>query len=432
VGSVVLTVLSLTIVPALLSYYPRNVSRFSPLSRLDLPAFFERLSRYSIRNARKMILFWGGVTAVFAIFSVQLVVDSNPVLYFKDGFWFRDAVNFVEERGSGGAVYEIVVRGKGEDSIKTVEYMRDLDKLTQYLAKDAPGDFRNVYSLSTILRNINRSMHGDDPAYHVLPEDDATVAQYLLLYSLSVPVGQDINDRMNIDNSATRVTIVRPIVSTRDGRRNMDAIQAWADQNLTNVKAEFTGRDVLYTNMGNNITDSLIKSLGFDVLTILPLLILMFRTVTAGIVSVFVNVGPLVIVLGLMGLLGITLDVGTLMVAALGLGIAVDDTVHLLAHYFKNRRAGEPAGEAAVKTMRHVGAPATLTTLTLTIGFLVFLGAEFEPNFFFGLLISVVVALALLADLTLAPALLNLIDGFRDAKRAAREPQSPIDLVKAS
>jgi predicted RND superfamily exporter protein len=419
VGSTILTILSLTVVPALLTFYPKKASRFSPLTRFNLAAGFARLGRYAVENSRKVIIVWLGATALFAMFIPNVVVDSNPALYFKPGFWFRDAVDFVEQRGSGGAVYEIVVRGAGEDSVKTVEYMRDLDRLTQYLQAEAPGDFRNVYSLATILRNINRSMHADDPAYHVIPEDNATIAQYLLLYSLSVPVGQDINDRVNVANSASRITVVRPLVSTRDGRRNMDAITAWSERNLEHAKVEFTGRDVLYTNMGNNVTDSLIKSLGFDVLTILPLLILMFRSFTAGIVSVFANVGPLVIVLGFMAMSGIMLDVGTLMVAALGLGIAVDDTVHLLAHYFKYRRSGTAPAPAAIGTMTHIGTPAALTTLTLTIAFLVFLGAQFEPNFYFGLLISAVITLALLADITLTPALLYFIDSRRERRSAA-------------
>jgi len=419
VGSVVLTLLALTVVPALLSYYPKRARR-SLSVRFNFSSMFQRLGRFAVANAKKVILVWVALTALFAIFVPLLVVDSNPVLYFKPSYWFRDSIDFIEKRGSGGAVYEIVVRGNGADSIKTVEYMRDLDKLTQYLSKEAPGNFRNVYSLSTIVRNINRSMHADDPAFHTIPSDSSEIAQYLLLYSLSVPVGQDINDRMNVNNSASRITVVRPLVSTRTSREIIDKIDVWAAKNLTHVKIEFTGRDVLYTNMGNNITESLIASLGFDVLTILPLLLLMFRSLTASAVSVLANVGPLIIVLGLMGVFGIMLDVGTLMVAALGLGIAIDDTVHLLSHYFKYRREGKRPDDAAVSTMAHIGTPAVATTLTLMCSFLVFLAADFQPNFYFGILISLVIMLALLADLTLTPALLYWIDSKLEARRAPK------------
>lgn len=425
VGSLVLTLLSISVVPVLLSFYPKSVGR-SPLLRLNLSHGFGRLGEWVVKRRKAVILVWVSITAAFACLTPLLTVDSNPSLYFQEGYWFRDSINFMEQRGSGAAVYEIVVRGQGAESVKTVEYMQELDRLSTYLAQEAPGDFRHVYSLSTIVRNINRSMHGDDPAYHVIPASGNAISQYLLLYSLSVPVGQDINDRINVDNSASRITVVRPLVSTRASRDNMDRISAWAAENLKHVSLEFTGRDVLYTNMGNNLTSSLLASLGFDVLVIIPVLLLMFRSTTAGIVVVFCNVGPLIIVLGLMGWAGIMLDVGTLMVAALGLGIAVDDTVHLLAHYFRRRRQGEAPAQASVHTMQHIGTPALVTTLTLACAFMVFLGADFKPNFYFGMLISLVVVLALLADLTLTPALLTSIDSWRAARagrRAARRPQ---------
>jgi predicted RND superfamily exporter protein len=231
---------------------------------------------------------------------------------------------------------------------------------------------------------------------------------------------------MNVDGSASRITVIRPLVSTKVSRHNIDAIEGWAAQHLHEVKIEFTGRDVLYTNMGNNLTDSMASSMLWDMVVILPLLVLMFRTATASIVSIFANVGPLVIVMGWMALAGINLDVGTLMVAGLGLGIAVDDTVHLLANYYIERRAGARADAAAVRTMAHMGTPAALTTLTLSLSFLVFAGADFLPNLYFGLLISLVIGFALLADLTLTPALLSWIDGCRDPAPGSAPASAPV------
>jgi predicted RND superfamily exporter protein len=422
VGSCILTLLTLTVVPAALSFYPARAPR-SPFLMYDLSKLFRRLGQWVIDRPRRVIASWVAVVAVAAACMPMLVVDSNPTGYFAKDHWFRHSIDFMQERGSGGAVYEIVVRGQGPDAIKTAAYMRDLEKLTQYLSKEAPGDFRNVYSLSTIVRNINRSLHDDDDGFHVVPQRDDEVAQYLMLYTLSVPVGQDINDRMNVDASASRITVIRPLVSTKRSREIIDTIEAWAASNLSSAKIEFTGRDVLYTNMGNNLTDSMGRSILWDIAVLLPLLLVMFRTVTAGIVSVFANVGPLIIVMGFMALAHVNLDVGTLMVASLGLGIAVDDTVHLLAHYFRYRKEGAKAGEAALGTLGHMGTAATITTITLALSFLVFMKAEFVPNFYFGVLISMVIGLALLADLTLTPALLSWLDGRRDAKAEARVRQ---------
>jgi hypothetical protein len=409
-GSVFLTFLSLTLVPAILSYYPSKL-RASPIAMMGLSTKLRNIGAWSVERPKATIMTWSIIIIAAAALIPSVKVDSNPTLYFKEGYWFRDAINFMEQKGSGGAVYEIVVRGNGEDAIKTAEYMQDLEKLTNYLEKESPGDFRSVYSLSTIVKNINRSMHGDDPQHHTLPTDAATIAQYLLLYSLSVPVGQDLNDRMNVDSSASRITVVRPLVSTKRSREIIDSISTWATTHLTHVKIEFTGRDVLYTNMGNNLTDSMLSSIIYDILVVIPLLLLMFRSKTAGVVSVFANVGPLIIVVGFMGLSGIMLDVGTLMVACLGLGIAVDDTVHLLSHYYKYRAQNQPAKTATLNTIQHIGAPATMTTITLMCSFLVFMMADFNPNFYFGLLISMIIFLALVADLTLTPSLLTWLDG---------------------
>ena len=410
VGSVFLTFLSLTLVPAILSFYPAKL-RSSPIAMVGLSTKLRNIGAWSVERPKATIMSWALIIIAAAALIPSVKVDSNPTLYFKEGYWFRDAINFMEQKGSGGAVYEIVVRGNGDDAIKTVEYMQDLEKLTNYLENDSPGDFRSVYSLSTILKNINRSMHGDDQQQHKLPTDAETIAQYLLLYSLSVPVGQDLNDRMNVDSSASRITVVRPLVSTKRSREIIDSIAAWAATNLTHVKIEFTGRDVLYTNMGNNLTNSMLSSIIYDILVVIPLLLLMFRSKTAGIVSVFANVGPLIIVVGFMGLSGIMLDVGTLMVACLGLGIAVDDTVHLLSHYYKYRAQNQPAKTATLNTIQHIGAPAAMTTITLMCSFLVFMMADFSPNFYFGLLISMIIFLALVADLTLTPSLLTWLDG---------------------
>jgi uncharacterized protein len=430
-GSLIMMLLAITIVPALLSYCPARPHRALP-QRFQFARLFARLGRLAIAHPKRTILAWLAVTALFAAFAPFLVVDSNPVRYFKSGHWFRDSIDFLEHQGSGASAYEIVVRGARPESIKTVEYMQDLDRFSQYLRHSAPGEFRNVYSLSSILRSMNRALHGDDPDYYRLPDSDEAIAQYMLLYSLSVPVGMDINDRMNVDNSATRITIVRPVVSTRTSRENIDLIVQWAEQNLKHVEVEFTGRDVLYTNMGNNVTDSLIQSLTFDVLTIVPLLFLMFRSFYAGTISVFANVGPLIIIVGVMGAGGILLDVGTLMVASLGLGIAVDDTVHLLAQFYRHRRAGAGAADAITHTLAEVGTPATVTTLALMMSFLVFLMADFMPNFYFGILISLVVLLALLADLTLTPAMLYWLYRKRAPAPAAQDAGVSVPAKAAS
>jgi len=422
-GTLVVAVLALTAVPALLSFYPerprRSLDRFLG-ARRRLHGF----GQWVVRHARPIILVWTGVGLV-AIAGLPLAaVDSNPVGYFKPHYWFSQSVNFLEEQGSGGAVYEIAVRGKGPESVKSVSYMADLDRLSRYLLTEAPGEYANVYSLSTVLRNINRALHDDDPAFHVLPTSDEAIAQYLLLYTLSVPVGQDINDRINVDYSASRLTVIRALTPTQESRRNIDAISAWAADNLRNVSIEFTGRDVLYTNMGNNVSTSLLRSLAFTITLVTLVITVLFRSVRIGLVSLIPNALPLVLILGLMGLGGILLDVGTIMVASIGFGIAVDDTIHFLTHYRAERNSGSDTGAAVAATLERIGIPISATTLVLATAFLVFLMADFMPNFYFGLLLSLLLVFALAADLTLTPSMLHWLES-RKARSATPDQSAP-------
>jgi predicted RND superfamily exporter protein len=414
-GTMIMFLLTVTLAPAVLTFFPdRKKAQAGWEPRSDGP--LRKVGAFVVRRPGRVVLAWVAIAAVAGGFVHLLHVDSDPVNYFRAGYWFRQSVDFIEREGSGAAVYEIVVRGKGADAVKSSAYMRDLDRLERYLREEAPGDFVAAFSVAGVLRKMNMALHGDDPAHDAIPDDDDAVTQYLFLYSLSVPVGQDLNDRINVDGSATRLTVVRHLVSTRTSRRNIDAIMAWAQANLEEVQVEFTGRDVLYTNMGNNITVGLINSFSLAVFSIMLVMFAAFRSLKFALVGFVVNVLPLVVTMGLMGSFGITLDMGTIMVADLGLGIAVDDTIHFLGHYRRRLRSGASSRVAIEEMLGEVGKPILLTTVVLVGSFLVFVFANFMPNFYFGVLISVMIVIALLAELSLTPAILYLWDRRREVR----------------
>jgi len=431
-GTLLILLMTLILLPALLSLFPEK----SPRPVFD-SLWFKRLLAgllgACLERPRRVVLGWCAFIAVFAAFLPQVTVDSNPVSYFRSSFWFSQSVHFLEEKGSGGAVYELVVRGDGPDSVKTVEYVKDLDAFTAYLSTQAPGGFSNVTSVSTILKNINRALHQGDEAWHVLPGDRDQIAQYLFLYGLSVPVGQDLNDRINVDNSATRVTVIRALVPTRVSRENMDIISDWAKRNLKHVRVEFTGRDVLYTNMGNYVADNLIQSFAWSVLMVTVMIGFIYRSWTLGLVSTLPNILPLAVALGVMGMTGIYLDVGTIMVASIGYGIAVDDSIHFFSHYWGARKAGRSAREAVAETFSEVGISITFTTVVLTLSFCIFLLGDFMPNFYKGVLLSVFLVVALASNLSITPAVLCLLDKARvrrSAKAAANNPAEAVEEAR--
>lgn len=412
-ASMIIVLLTITLVPVLLSYYPDvKKTEKNGVTRVNILGLVTRLSHWVVRNSKQVVMGSAMVSLIFIAFIPNVVIDSNPSKYFSKDFWFSQSIDFLETRGSGGAVYEIVVRGRDAEAVKTVAYMQDLEKLTNYLKSGAPTQYANVSSLSGVVSSINRSLHSDDSQFYKVPLTDEEIAQYLLLYTLSVPQGQSINDRLNVDYSASRVTVIRPLVGSQQSRADIDAIMAWSRQNLHHVSIEFTGRDVLYTNMGNNVSDSLIRSLLFAVVIVTLLIMIIFRSLKAALVSLIPNLLPIAFVVGFMSMSNIMLDVGTIMVVSVGLGIAVDDTIHFLSHYFRATREGKSSGAAITETLTSIIVPITVTTISLASAFLIFMMADFMPNYYFGLLIAMVLSIALIADVTLLPALLYQLDKY--------------------
>ncbi|AJR05685.1 hypothetical protein C9J03_00825 [Photobacterium gaetbulicola] len=409
-GTLVLSVLFLTLMPIILSLYPKKPSKRLTKANYLNGQGFVRLSKW-INYRQKGVLTLGAVAALIAAICVPSIkIDTLTSEYFSDNYWFKQAINFIEKEGSGAAVFEILIHSEKPGDVATKQYMDQLSYFTDYLTEEAPGGFTSVYSLSTIIKNINRAMNQNDPTYHVIPEDDQTIAQYLFLYSLSVPVGMDINDRINISESSSRITVIRPLLSTNQSRLDMKEIHDWVENNLTGIDIEFTGRDVLYTNMGNNIAMTFVKSLGVALVGITLLIAVMYRSVKYAILSLIPNVFPLVVVVAVMVIFEVRLNVGTVMVASLALGIAVDDTIHFLNHYLASKKAAFTTQESIENTLKLIGYPIFSTTAVLILSFLTFILANFNPNLYFGLLLSVGIFVAFISDAFLLPAVLLRFD----------------------
>jgi predicted RND superfamily exporter protein len=180
--------------------------------------------------------------------------------------------------------------------------------------------------------------------------------------------------------------------------------EAWATLRLT-------GKHYLFMNMMERFTDTLVSSLALALLAITLVIGLVFRSVRIALVSIVPNVLPLVIPLALLGLLGISLDGPAVIVATIALGVCVDDTIHLITKFRAALAAGMSAEEATADAFRQVGAALTWTSLTLVVGFAVLTLSDFRPNMLTGALGAAMVALAWVADLLVAPALLQLVFG---------------------
>jgi hypothetical protein len=201
--------------------------------------------------------------------------------------------------------------------------------------------------------------------------------------------------------------------------RAMDEIALFAEAALPEgVSAELTGVVPMITTMDRYLLVTFIKSFAMALAIIGVIMSLNFRSIRLGALSMIPNTIPIIAILGIMGFLKIDLSPATVTVAAISLGIAVDDTIHYMHRYLRSiERGAEPpvAGGLATTT---VGRAMIYTTLTLGAGFIVMVVSDFGPTRLFGLLSALCILLALLCDLFLLPALLIKFEPWLRARRS--------------
>jgi predicted RND superfamily exporter protein len=201
VGIFAAWIFSLTVLPAAISLLPYRVKEKQG-AEWSVRAM-DRLSEFVIRRYRGLLVGVGLPTLVLIAFIPTLDFNDQWVQYFDERIEFRvDSDKAQEHFGLYPIEYSIPANGPG--GISEPEYLANLERLTDFMREQAL--VTHVYSISDIMKRLNRNMHADDDGFYSIPSDRELSAQYLLLYELSLPYGLDLNDRINIDKSATRVT----------------------------------------------------------------------------------------------------------------------------------------------------------------------------------------------------------------------------------
>jgi hypothetical protein len=263
------------------------------------------------------------------------------------------------------------------------------------------------------MKRLNKNMHGDDESYYKIPDDRDLSAQYLLLYEMSLPYGLDLNNQINIDKSATRMTATLKTVSSNNLINLENRAQEWLSNNTQHIaNANGSGTSIMFANIGKRNISSMLMGTTVALILISIVLIFALRSIKIGLVSLVPNLVPAAMGFGLWGLLVGEIGLSLSIVASMSLGIVVDDTVHFLSKYLRARREKGLSSEDAVRyAFRTVGKALVITSVVLVAGFLILATSSFELNSGMGLLTAIVIAFALFADFLLLPSILMKIEG---------------------
>ena len=411
-------VYSMTLLPALLSLLPLRAPRvrrgrvvfFAPVD-IERPGFFDRFGVFVVAR-RKFLLWFVTLLAVALVMGIpRIELTDNWTRYFDERYEFRRDTDFVIKNLTGMETLEYSLNARREGGITDPDYLRAVDAFAGWY-REQP-EVGHVQAIPDIMKRLNKNMHGDDPAFHRLPVDSALAAQYLLLYELSLPFGNDLNNRIDVAKSATRMTVVVRSLSSQ-AQRELDArAQAWLRANAPALATEASGVSIVFAHLSQRNIESMLRGTIIAMALISFILIGVFKSVRLGLVSLVPNFLPAAMAFGLWGYLVGRVGLAGSVVTAMAFGIIVDDTIHFLSRYLKARREGLLAPQAVRAAFRTVGRALWTTTAILSLGFLVFASSGFELSWALGLLITITIVFALLADFLLLPPLLMAIDRKR-------------------
>ncbi len=394
---------SITFIPAVMAVIPnakpivglKNGSgEHHPLDRLMfiISDFVTRMP--------KVIIFSAVIIAITVSMGVFLIkVDTNPVNFYSSKAPVAKSVGLVNRYFGGNTTISVVAQG----DIKDPSILRQIDNLELVLRKQP--DVGTTVSIARVIKKMNKVMHDGEQAYYRIPSTRNAVAQYLLLYSMSGD--PDDFDRM-VDYPYRHAQLIARI-NTLSTSKIADVVEFTRDYIKEHKGSPFTivgGFATLYDDMMNVIIKGQIQSLSLSLVVIALLVTLLFRSFVAGMLASLTLGLAISFLFGLMGFLGINLDLATAVLSSLMIGVGVDYTIHYMWHYREERLAGKSPVDATKATFTSVGRGIVFNALSVIIGFVVLLISAFLPVRFFGFLVVVTISACLVGALVVLPSLL--------------------------
>jgi len=428
--------LTFLIFPVLLMQMPKAMPNTSFESRFALTKIFADLTE----RHGKSILFISVAALILSIAgAAKLNVENSFIDYFRESTEIYQGMKLIDQQLGGTTPLDLVVNlEQSEEEVQqantevkvevelededefdafeeefeesagkaqywfTTEKMERIENIHDYL--NGLEQTGKVLSLATMLK-IGKTLNSGEPL------DDFMLA--LLYNELPERFRKIIMDPyVSVENNEARF-YVRIRDSEPNLRRNELLKQIQHDLkdklDIPEGKWQLTNLLVLYNNMLQSLFKSQILTLGVVIVLFLVMFIFLFRSIIIALIAIFPNVLSIGVVLGFMGWMGIPLDMMTITIAAISVGIAVDNTIHYI-HRFRFEFAKDRNYLAAMhRSHESIGYAMYYTSITIIIGFSILVLSKFIPSIYFGLLTGLAMLIALVAALTLLPQLLIVL-----------------------
>ena len=364
-----------------------------------------KLGRFSIKNYKRLLVIVPVISCFLMAFIPLNKTNDNPLEFYSERYTTSAADSkWISQRigGTFPVSYELNSQGIVSDP----EFLREVDKFSEWLASNK--EVLHVSSLSKIMKNLNKTLHGKQEEWNIIPTEPDLSAQYLFFYEMSLPYGLDLTNSISQNKESIKLVASLKELGSLEYREFAKKVENYASQNMPEDMVSIgTGTRPIFAFMSNMLITQLTYALGIGIVLITATIILFFRSLRYGMLTSVTNLLPIGVAFGIWAI--VSGEISMLVGIGMGttLGIIVDFTVHFLSKYLHARRQKNLSAEEAVEyAFETVGFALIITSFSLILGFLVLLQAFFIPIHGFVLFSSIAFLSALIIDLLLFPALL--------------------------
>ena len=357
---------------------------------------------FSMRNAKAVLITTALLVLVTIPLAMQVKVESNLIEFFAPDHSISRSTDRVEDKLSGVTSTEIVLTAGARDGLKHPATLAEIKALQTWLEQQPEID--RSFSLVEVIEEMNRAFSGSELGPNALPTDRKLIEQLLLIYD-----GKDLYELVNREFQRGRIALNLNVHGANEIGQVIERIRArLAAQPIAGVKTEFAGFGKLFADQEDRIIEGQVKSFASAFVQILLLMALLFRSFRGALICLIPNLAPLFFIFVVMGTTGIALDVATVLIAGVILGITVDDTIHLYHGYLHRIRHGVSPVFAIIRSVESSGRAVIAISVVLVAQFSLLGLSDFRPTAHFGMLCAAGLFAGQVFELLLMPALLGL------------------------
>lgn len=414
---------SLLLLPALLALLPVKRQDLQSQQRSmqeKIDGFLLSLGRIGSSRPKLIIVIVALLWAVSSIGLSKLYFSQDDMSWFRDDNPFKVATLLINERLGGALPFEVIIDSGEENGLHNPALLKAMDEMQKSAEAMRSGEITvgQSFSIADIVKETHQALNDGDPEFHRIPDQRELVSQELLLFENG---GSDaLEDVSDSSFRSARIMFTVPFVDAlnyprfgREVKHNFEQIlaQHQLDKNATVTIGGFL---TLAGETFELLFISMARSYGLAFVLVSIFMVILIGQIRLGLLSLIPNLTPIVIVLGVMGLLDMPLDISSMLLGGILIGIAVDDTIHFVHNYHRYQRQSLSISLAIEKTLLTTGRAMLVTSIVLTVGFFIYTAAELKNIVKFGAICGVGVILAFLADVIMMPALVTLLDAKKE------------------